>query len=123
MNRNYLDRPESPIHLNPDHRGKFTEWARQHGFRNVQLAVRHVLANHEHYSEEVIRMATFAHNARDWKHVGATHHGRRDNRREESRKHEDTDRFGFDEDEETPDQERYEQRHGGDGDEHDYREG
>lgn len=64
---NYLDAP-SPIHLNPAHKGKFTDWCKEHGFKSVQAAAKHVLANKDHYSAEVVKMANFAHNAPKWNH-------------------------------------------------------
>lgn len=63
----YLDSP-SGINLNPAHRGKFTEWARRHGFKSVQAAARHVLANRDHYPAEIVKMANFAHNATKFHH-------------------------------------------------------
>ena len=98
----YLDQPSRPIELNPAHKGKFTEWCLRHGFKSVQEGAKHVLANKQHYPEEVVKMATFAHNSKQW--------GKGDRSAPKSRK----DRFGFDEDHETDEQERYEEDHGGD---------
>lgn len=64
----YLDQPTNPIHLNPAHKGKFTRWALKHGFKNVQEAARHVMANEDKYPPEVVKMANFAKNSRSWNH-------------------------------------------------------
>lgn len=61
---NYLD---SPINLNSAHKGKFTAWCKAHGFRSVQAGATHVMANKDKYSPEVVKMANFAHNAKEWK--------------------------------------------------------
>lgn len=58
----YLDQP-GPININPANKGKFTAWAKSHGFRDVQAAAKHVLANRDKYSAEVVKMANFARNA------------------------------------------------------------
>ncbi|MEM4326250.1 MAG: hypothetical protein QXU40_03035 [Candidatus Pacearchaeota archaeon] len=54
------------IYIKPANRGKFTRWAKRHGFSSVQAAARHVLANKEKYSSGVVKMANFARNAKKW---------------------------------------------------------
>jgi len=53
---------EPPIKIKPSHRGKFTAWAKAHGFSSVQAAASAVLANKSAYSPEVVKMANFARN-------------------------------------------------------------
>lgn len=61
----YLNHPINPI--KPANKGKFTRWASRHGFKSVQAAARHVMANQSKYSPEVVKMANFAKNAKQWK--------------------------------------------------------
>lgn len=51
-----------PPLIKPSHRGKFTAWAKTHGFNSVQEAAAHVMANKDKYSHEVVEMANFARN-------------------------------------------------------------
>ena len=53
---------QTPIHINPDHRGKFTAWAKAHGFKTVQEAADHVMANKSRYPKEIVEEANFAKN-------------------------------------------------------------
>lgn len=52
----------NPPLIKPSHRGKFTAWAKAHGFSSVQVAASHVMANKAKYSSEVVKMANFARN-------------------------------------------------------------
>lgn len=54
------------IHIKPENKGKFTEWAKRHGM-GVQEAARHVLANKDKYSSTIVKRANFAKNASKWK--------------------------------------------------------
>lgn len=56
------------IHIKPSHKGKFTAWATEHGFKSVQEAASAVMANKDKYSPEVVRMANFAKNASGFHH-------------------------------------------------------
>jgi hypothetical protein len=62
----YLDQPKSPIAIKPSNEGKFTRWALSHGFKGVQDAAKHVMANQSHYDKDVVAMANFACNAKKW---------------------------------------------------------
>lgn len=53
---------EPPIRLNPKHKGKFTAWAKAHGFSSVHAAAVHVMANKDKYPKHVVQMANFAKN-------------------------------------------------------------
>lgn len=68
----YLEQPSKPIELNPAHKGRFTKWCMEHGFKSVQAGARHVLANKQHYSADVVKMANFAHNSKQWNKGGRT---------------------------------------------------
>lgn len=57
----YVKPPQS-IHIKKSHRGKFTAWAKAHGFSSVQAAASHVMSNKDEYSPEVVAMANFAKN-------------------------------------------------------------
>lgn len=52
----------NPIKIKPSHKGKFTAWATEHGFKSVQDAASAVMANKDKYSPEVVKMANFARN-------------------------------------------------------------
>lgn len=56
------------IHINPEHRGLFTSYAKSHGM-GVQEMASHVLANKEDYSSAIVKRANFAKNAAGWKHA------------------------------------------------------
>lgn len=58
----------NPIHIKKSHEGKFTDWAKAHGFSSVQAAAAHVMANKGQYSPEVVKMANFAKNAAGFHH-------------------------------------------------------
>jgi hypothetical protein len=58
---------KSGIKIKKENRGKFTAWAKRHGFSSVQAAARHVLANKDKYSTSVVQQANFARNAAKWK--------------------------------------------------------
>lgn len=53
------------IHIKPENRGKFGDWAQAHDM-GTQEAARHVMANKENYSPAVVKMANFAKNASTW---------------------------------------------------------
>jgi hypothetical protein len=56
------------IHIKPDNRGKFTDWAKRHN-ETVQQAARQVLsAPKGKYSPTVRKEANFARNASKFKH-------------------------------------------------------
>lgn len=59
----------NPIHIKKSHEGKFTDWAKAHGFASVQEAAAHVMANKAQYSADVIKMANFARNAARFTHT------------------------------------------------------
>lgn len=59
---------KSKIKIKPSHRGKFTAWAKRHGFKSVSSAASHVMANKSKYGPGVVKMANFAKNAKKWKH-------------------------------------------------------
>lgn len=52
----------APIHIKKSHRGRFTAWAKAHGFASVQEAADAVMANKANYSPDVVEMANFAKN-------------------------------------------------------------
>lgn len=58
----YMQPPESPIHIKKANQGKFTDWAKAHGFSSVQAAASHVMTNKAKYPTHVMQMAVFAHN-------------------------------------------------------------
>jgi hypothetical protein len=58
---------KSGIVIKPQNEGKFTAWAKAHGFSSAQAAASHVLAHKEKYSAAVIKMANFAHNSKKFK--------------------------------------------------------
>lgn len=58
---------EGGIHIKPENKGKFTQWAKSHGM-GVQEAARHVMANKEDYSSTIVKRANFAANAKKWHH-------------------------------------------------------
>lgn len=64
----YMQPPESPIHIKKANQGKFTDWAKTHGFSSAQAAASHVMANKAKYSAHVVEMANFARNATKFKH-------------------------------------------------------
>ena len=43
-------------------RGKFTKWAKQHGFEDACSAANAVMKNTKKYSEHVVKMANYAKN-------------------------------------------------------------
>lgn len=49
------------IHIKPQNRGKFTQWANNHGM-GVQEAASHVMSNKDDYSGTVVKRANFAKN-------------------------------------------------------------
>jgi len=55
------------IHIKPENKGKFTDWANTHGM-GVQEAAKHVMAHKDKYSSTIIKRANFAKNAANWKH-------------------------------------------------------
>jgi hypothetical protein len=57
------------IHIKKSHEGKFTAWAKAHGFKSVQEAAKHVMANKTKYSPDVVKMANFAKNATGFSHT------------------------------------------------------
>lgn len=57
---------KKPIKIKPENEGKFTRWAKAHGFKSVSAAASHVMANKEKYSASVVKMANFAKNAKSW---------------------------------------------------------
>lgn len=57
---------KSKIRIKPKNRGKFTRWAKRHGFRSVQSAASHVMANKGKYGPGVVKMANFARNSKKW---------------------------------------------------------
>lgn len=57
-----------PIHIKASHKGRFTAWAKAHGFGSVSEAASAVLANKGKYSPEVVKMANFDHNAKGLNH-------------------------------------------------------
>lgn len=63
MAKSYL---ADPIAIKPKNEGKFTRWAKAHGFKTVQEAAKHVMANKARYTPEVVKMANFASNAAKW---------------------------------------------------------
>jgi hypothetical protein len=63
--KNRQDKPK--IQIKKSNRGKFTAWAKRHGFKSVSAAASHVLANKGKYSSSVVKMANFARNASKWK--------------------------------------------------------
>lgn len=58
-----------PIHIKASHKGRFTAWAKSHGFGSVQEAATAVLANKGKYDASVVKMANFAHNAQGFHHA------------------------------------------------------
>ena len=58
----------SGINIKASHAGRFTAWAKAHGFAGVQEAASHVMANKEKYSPEVVKMANFARNSTKFNH-------------------------------------------------------
>lgn len=59
---------KSGIVIKPQNKGKFTAWAKAHGFKSVSAAASAVLANKEKYSPAVVKMASFAKSAKKFKH-------------------------------------------------------
>lgn len=59
---------KSKIRIKPQNKGKFTRWAKRHGYKSVQAAASAVLKNKSKYGPGVIKMANFARNASKWKH-------------------------------------------------------
>lgn len=57
-----------PIHIKASHKGRFTTWAKAHGFASTSEAASHVMANKDQYSSEVVKMANFANNAKSFNH-------------------------------------------------------
>jgi hypothetical protein len=57
---------KSTIHIKKKNEGKFSDWCKRHGFKSVQAAARHILANKSKYPASVIKMANFARNAKKW---------------------------------------------------------
>lgn len=55
---------EGGIHIKPSHEGKFTAWAKAHGYSMSEA----IKAGKNSDSPSVRKMATFAANARKWKH-------------------------------------------------------
>ena len=66
VKRRRFTKNKPKIKIKKQNRGKFTAWAKRHGFGSVQAAARHVLANKSKYSASVIKMANFARNAKKW---------------------------------------------------------
>ena len=64
-----MPKAESGIHIKPENRGKFTNWASSRGM-NVTEASNRVMSNKGNYSPEVVKMANFANNARGWAKYG-----------------------------------------------------
>jgi hypothetical protein len=60
-------RTKPKIKIKKKNRGKFTAWAKRHGFKSVSAAASHVLKNKGRYSSGVVKMANFARNASKWK--------------------------------------------------------
>jgi hypothetical protein len=58
---------KSGIVIKPQNEGKFTAWAKRHGFKSVSAAASAVLANKGKYSAAVVKMANFARNAKKFK--------------------------------------------------------
>jgi len=56
------------IYIKPENRGKFTEYASEHG-KSVQEMANSILANKENYSSTLVKRANFAKNASKWKHA------------------------------------------------------
>ena len=56
-----------PIHIAKNKRGTFTAAATKNGM-GVQEFAKHVLANKDKYSTNMVRKAVFAHNANSWEH-------------------------------------------------------
>ena len=59
---------KDPINIKPSHKGKFGAWAKGHGFASTQEAASSVMANKAKHPPEVVKMASFAHNAAGFKH-------------------------------------------------------
>lgn len=57
------------IKIKKSHEGLFTKEASSAGY-GVQEFANHILANKDHYSPEVVKRASFAHNAAGWKQTG-----------------------------------------------------
>jgi hypothetical protein len=49
------------IHIKPENKGKFTQWAKSHNM-SVQEAAKHVMAHKDNYSSTIIKRANFAKN-------------------------------------------------------------
>lgn len=64
--RRFKKNQKPKISIKPQNEGKFTAWAKRHGFKSVSAAASHVLANKGRYSTSVVKMANFARNARKW---------------------------------------------------------
>ena len=58
---------KDPIHINPKHKGEFTAKAKKAGM-SVQAFANKVLAPGSKASAETKKQATFAKNAKGWKH-------------------------------------------------------
>ncbi len=56
---------KNPIHINPAHKGLFTEKAKSHN-EGVQEFASQVLANKDNYSPSTVKQANFAHVAKSW---------------------------------------------------------
>lgn len=57
------------IEIKPENRGKFTNWAEEHGM-GVQEAANKVMSNTDEYPASVVKMANFAKNAASWGREG-----------------------------------------------------
>tara|TARA_B100001758_G_C18056028_1_gene425714 strand:- start:336 stop:539 length:204 start_codon:yes stop_codon:yes gene_type:complete len=53
---------ESFPEIKPENKGKFTKWAKGHGFRNAMSAANAVMSDTDEYSSEVVKMANYAKN-------------------------------------------------------------
>lgn len=57
---------KNPIHIKESHKGKFTKWAKRHGYKGVtDAAIEEGLASK---LASVRKQAQFALNAKSWKH-------------------------------------------------------
>ena len=57
---------KSGMHIKPSHKGKFTAWCKRHGFGSVTAQC--IAAGKRSKNPNVRKMATFAANARKFKH-------------------------------------------------------
>lgn len=62
-----MSNEDGGIYIKPKNRGKFTEYAKEHG-KGVQEMASHILANKEDYSSTIVKRANFAKNASKWNH-------------------------------------------------------